>query len=136
MILLRIDGYPCVFYGDLYGCGGDNPQPPVSSLDKFILARKCYAYGDIRDYWDYPNCVGWVRTGNDKFDGCAVVLCNGSADGTKWMEVGKEHAGEKWVDLLGWYQGEITINGDGWAQFICHSASVSIWINKDGRPAN
>lgn len=40
LILLRVDGYPCVFYGDLYGCGGDNPQPPMSQLDDFIRARK------------------------------------------------------------------------------------------------
>lgn len=26
------------------------------------------------------------------------------------MEVGKEHAGEKWTDVLGWHQGEITID--------------------------
>lgn len=25
LILLRKDGYPCLFYGDYYGCGGENP---------------------------------------------------------------------------------------------------------------
>jgi alpha-amylase len=73
-------------------------------------------------------------------DGCAVVLCNGTEEGKKRMEVGsvrfpvlsycsssasaltdcysrwiQHRAGEKWTDLLGWHQGEITIGEDGWA---------------------
>lgn len=48
----------CVFYGDLYGCGGDNPQQPVSQLADIIRARKLFAYGETRDVWDHPNCVG------------------------------------------------------------------------------
>lgn len=53
LILLRPDGYPSVFYGDLYGCGGDNPQPGVAQLDDIIKARKWYAYGEHVDYWDH-----------------------------------------------------------------------------------
>ncbi len=81
LILLRPDGYPCVFYGDLYGTAGENPQEPVSQLGDIIRARKLYAYGEVRDYWDHMNCVGWVRMGEGDKDGCAVVLCNGSDEG-------------------------------------------------------
>jgi alpha-amylase len=95
MILLRGEGYPyahdsarlhrraltlchsCVFWGDLYGCGGENPQPPVAQLADIIRARKLFAYGETRDYWDHQNCVGWVRAGDAAYDGCAVVLSNG-----------------------------------------------------------
>lgn len=77
LILLRPDGYPCIFWGDLYGCGGDNPQEPVAQLSDLILARKLFAYGEIRDYFDHPNCVGWVRMGDADRDGLAVVACNG-----------------------------------------------------------
>lgn len=56
------------------------------------------------------NCVAWARTGDADHDGCVVVICNGNDDGTKKVEVGKEHAGEKWTDVLGWHQGEITID--------------------------
>ncbi|KAJ9114591.1 hypothetical protein QFC20_001465 [Naganishia adeliensis] len=127
MILLRVEGYPCVFYGDLYGCGGDNPQKPVTQLEDLIRARKLYSYGET------PNCVGWVRTGAEGHpDGCAVVLCNGS-EGVKRMEVGKEHAGEVWTDVLGWHTGEVTIGEDGWAEFRCPAESVSIWVKKDAQ---
>jgi len=136
LILLRVDGYPCVFYGDLYGCAGDNPQEPVSQLADIIRARKLFAYGEIRDYWDHPNCVAWVRTGGEDKIGCAVILCNGDQDGTKRMDVGKEHAGEIWVDLLRWFQGEVRIGEDGWAGFSCHPRSISIWISKDSAKAS
>ena len=77
MILLRGPGYPCVFWGDLYGCGGNNPQQAVSSLSTIIKARNLFSYGETRDYWDHASCVGWVRVGDDSHDGCAVVLSIG-----------------------------------------------------------
>lgn len=70
-----------MFWGDLYGCAGDNPQPPVSQLEDLIRARTLFGYGETRDYWDHQNCVGWVRVGDKSHDGCAVVLCNGDEDG-------------------------------------------------------
>jgi len=71
-----------VFWGDLYGTKGENPQEPVSQLAEIIKARKLYAFGELRDYWDHMNCAGWVRAGTEKRpDGCAVVLCNGSNEG-------------------------------------------------------
>jgi len=132
LILLRPDGYPCVFWGDLYGCGGKNPQEHVNGLPDLIRARKLFAYGEVRDVWDHPNCVGWVRTGDEEHDGCAVVICN-SAEGLKRLEVGKEHAGEKWTDVLGWHDGTITIGEDGWAEFRCPAKSVSIWTKEYAR---
>ncbi|KAG9049562.1 hypothetical protein FS837_009900 [Tulasnella sp. UAMH 9824] len=115
MILLRPAGYPCVFWGDLYGCraGNDgnipnNPpaQPAITQLGDIIKARKLFAYGELKpenDYWDYPTCVGW------------------------------EHAGEQWIDLLGWTTGEITIGNDGKAEFRCPSKSIAIWISKNAK---
>lgn len=132
LILLRVDGYPCVFYGDLYGCQGENPQPPVNQLSDLIRARKLFAYGELRDYWDHPNCVGWVRAGAEGFSGCAVVMSNGEG-GKKRMEVGKEHAGEKWTDILGWTQGEVEIGEDGWAEFTCPGESLGVWAHEQAK---
>jgi hypothetical protein len=49
-----------VFYGDLYGCEGENPQPAVNQLSDLIRARKLFAYGDLRDYWDHREFKGLV----------------------------------------------------------------------------
>ncbi|KAG8694879.1 hypothetical protein FRC09_009532, partial [Ceratobasidium sp. 395] len=101
-------------------------------LADFIRARKLFAYGETRDVWDHANCVGWVRAGDEWHDGCAVVVCNGD-EGSKFLYAGKEHAGEKWSDLLGWHEGEVTIGDEGWAEFRCPARSVSIWTKTDAR---
>ncbi|KAK4162986.1 alpha-amylase [Cladorrhinum sp. PSN259] len=133
LILLREQGYPCVFYGDLYGMKGDHPSPPScgGALPKFMLARKLYAYGKQADYFDYPTCIGWVRYGTwDYPHGCAVVMSN-AGPGTKRMHVGEVHAGEVWTDVLGWDQTEVVIGSDGKGEFRCGQTSVSIWVNKE-----
>ncbi|KPV71753.1 glycoside hydrolase family 13 protein [Rhodotorula graminis WP1] len=135
LITLRGDGYPCIFAGDLWGCKSEPPVDPIAQLGDIVKARKWFAYGETRDYWDHANCVGWVREGDDEHDGCAVVVCNGTAPGEKRMQLegGDKHKGEVWVDLLGWFQGEVTIEDDGWATFGCPEQSVSIWTKKDAR---
>lgn len=143
MILLRIDGYPCVFLGDLDGCrGGDgDPKdegkkvvvPPVNDLTKLIRARKYFAFGQQNDYFDHPQCIGWVRTGEEGKPGCAVVLCNGEDEGRKRMQIPDVEAGTVYVDVLGWWQDEIQIGDDGWAEFVCHPQSVSVWATKEAK---
>lgn len=133
LILLRFDGYPCLFYGDLYGIKGEHTFPPAcgGALPDIALARKLYAYGLQQDYFDYPTCIGWVRYGTwDRRFGCAVVLSN-AGPGEKRMHVGEMHAGEKWTDVLGWSQGEVEIGHDGYGNFTCPGVSLSIWVNKD-----
>ena len=70
------------------------------------------------------NCIAWVRKGDADHDGCVVVICNGKDDGNKRCEVGKDHAGEKWTDVLGWHQGEVTI-GEGERTGVCHTTKLS-----------
>ncbi|KAG8818876.1 hypothetical protein FRC17_010675 [Serendipita sp. 399] len=134
LILLRPDGYPCVFWGDLYGCEGPegNPQPAVNQLADLVRARKLFAYGELQDYWDHCSCLGWVRVGDQWHDGCAVVISNGD-EGTKRMNVGKEHKGEIWTDCLGWSKGGVKIDNEGWGDFKCPGGSVSIWTRSDAR---
>ncbi|CAZ79707.1 unnamed protein product [Tuber melanosporum] len=114
LILLRAEGYPCVFFGDIYGIKGNDPSPPACSgaLPSLVLARKLYAYGDQNDFFDDPNCIGWVRRGtHDRKDGCAVLMSNFGD-------------GEKRID------GDVKIGDDGWAKFRCYAMSVSVWVNK------
>lgn len=137
LILLRNSGYPSIFYGDLYGMkgrGDDAPEEPPScggKLPDIILARKLYNYGVQEDYFDEPNCIGWVRRGTwDKPAGLACVMSN-AGPGTRHMCVGSEHKGEVWTDVLGWETGEVTIDEGGWGDFPCPGISVAIWVRKD-----
>ncbi|KAI0161223.1 glycoside hydrolase family 13 protein [Xylariaceae sp. FL1272] len=134
LILLRNSGYPCVFYGDLYGMKCENPIAPMnggSVLPKLMLARKLYAYGQQADYFDYATCLGWVRYGTwDRRFGCATVISN-AGPGEKRMHVGEMHAGEVWTDVLGWSDREVTIGDDGFGVFVCGQTSVSVFVNRD-----
>ncbi|CRK28813.1 hypothetical protein BN1708_004794 [Verticillium longisporum] len=132
-ILLRSEGYPCVWYGDLYGIKGEHPFPPSCGgiVPRLTLARKLYAYGKQADYWDFATCVGWVRYGTwDRPAGCAVVLSNAGA-GEKRMHVGEVHAGEVWTDVLGWSDREVVIGDDGFGVFVCGQTSVSVFVNRE-----
>lgn len=51
----------------------------------------------------------------------------------KDMEVGVQHAGETWSDLLGWHSGNVVIGDNGWATFRCSARSVSLWANNGAR---
>ncbi|KAK5322724.1 hypothetical protein LTR70_003672 [Exophiala xenobiotica] len=133
LILLRKEGYPTIFYGDLYGMKGENPEPPAcgGKLPDIALARKLYAYGDQEDYWNDPNCIGFVRRGTKEHpEGLACVMSNAEINQVK-MAVGDEHKGEIWTDVLGWEKREVKIGDDGYGTFPCGSTSVSIWVKKD-----
>lgn len=133
LILLRTEGYPCVFYGDLYGMKGDNPEPPAcgGQLADIVLARKLYAYGDQEDYFNDKNCIGFVRRGDkDHHAGLACVMSNAENNQIR-MAVGQMHAGQIWTDVLGWQKDEVKIGDDGFGMFPCPGTSVSIWVRKD-----
>lgn len=141
LILLRVDGYPSVFYPDLYGAsykdkGRDGQEyeiwlPKIKELEGLLMARRLYAYGHQRDYFDHNNCIGFTREGDNDHTGCAVILSNGDA-GFKDMEMGKRYAGRTFVDILGNRQDEIKIDDNGFAEFHCNPGSVSVWIEKTG----
>ncbi|MEO6904741.1 MAG: alpha-amylase [Ginsengibacter sp.] len=139
IILLRQEGYPCVFYPDLYGAhykdnGNDGNEheiwiAKVEELEKLLEARNKYAFGNQRDYFDHVNCIGWTREGDDDHKGCAVLISN-SGEGFKNMEIGKRYAGKKFKDMLGKNSSEVEINEEGWGIFFAPAGSVCVWIEK------
>ncbi len=139
LLLLREAGYPCVFYPDLFGAnykdkGKDGNEheiwmPAVENIDKLLQVRCDFAYGTQRDYFDHPNCIGWIREGNDEHSGCAVLISNGDK-GNKNMEIGQRYAGKKFYDFLEKTPGEVEVNDTGWAEFFAPAGGVSVWIER------
>jgi alpha-amylase len=137
IILLRQEGYPCVFYPDYYGTqyedsGQDGEQHEVVMpshgwlVDKFLDARQKYTYGAQYDYFDHANTIGWTCLGDKEHpQAMAVILTNGS-EGTKFMEVGKPNA--KFIDITEQIQEPVLTNEEGWGEFRCNGGSVSVWI--------
>jgi alpha-amylase len=176
LILFRQAGYPCVFYGDMYGTSEPFPSPPTCSrrLADLLLARKLYAHGEQRDYFSGAKCIGWVRMGLPASDGrqttgMAVVMSwvgNGvetphleqsSARRPSWlrwlsslsinfgkakgsshlyqkrMNVGTQHAGEVWTDILGGSLDKVIIAHSGYGVFPCRRNSVAIYVSESAK---
>ncbi|KAF8939352.1 hypothetical protein BGZ58_009968 [Dissophora ornata] len=139
LICLRFDGYPCLFYGDFYGIEAKSKREPWTAIpgrkdmfSRILLARKEFAYGNQSDYFNHPNCVGWVRHGDEHHPkGLVVIMSNSNTKGYKRMNVGSQRAGQLWVDMMGYWKDPVTINDEGWAKFHCHSGSVSLWVEKE-----
>jgi alpha-amylase len=140
IILLRAEGYPCIFYPDYYGAeyydkgrDGNTCHIVMAShrylIDIFLTVRRDCAHGQQYDYFDHPNTIGWTRHSvTDKCEnGFAVIMSNGS-DGYKWMNVGSSDS--IFRDLTGHVSDTVQSNADGWGRFCCSGGKVSVWVEK------
>jgi len=136
LILLRPgEGYPCVFYGDLFGICPPHPRAPAcgGKLARIVLARKLFAYGKQRDYFDNPDCIGWTLEGHRAHSdgaGLAVLISNSWDVEWKRMNVGGRHSGEKWTDVMNWGWGEVPIDKSGFGWFPVGPRSMGVWTNR------
>jgi alpha-amylase len=139
IILLRRDGYPCIFAPDYYGAkykdfGKDGKEYEIDMpsngwiIDKFLEARKEYAYGDQYDYFDHPHCVGWTRTGNENHHGGIAVLISNEENGLKNMQTASPNT--TYIDITEHINKPVVTNNDGRGEFLCQAGSVSVWIPK------
>lgn len=131
IILLRLTGYPCVFFGDLFGIGDKSLYSGIG--DKIIPLmelRRDYAYGEERLYMQEPNAIGFTRLGNEEHPGGIAVAISNNGDKFVRMNVGKNKAGKIYYDYLQNHLGEITIDENGDGDFPVYNKSVSVWLEK------
>ncbi len=137
IILLRREGYPCVFLADYDGAeyedsgrDGNRYRITLSShrqmLDILLLARRTYAYGTQYDYFDHWNCIGWTRLGDENHPMAMAVLLSDGPEGRKWMEVGRPM--RQFTDITGHVAEPVLTNEWGWGEFRCRGGSVSVWV--------
>ncbi|MBC7959288.1 MAG: alpha-amylase [Vallitaleaceae bacterium] len=134
LIMLRYDGYPCIFYGDYYGISGEFPRTGFQEMiDTLSYVRKSFAYGEQRDYFNHTNVIGWVRLGDEEHSnsGVAILISNGD-EGYKDMWFSPNFGGKIFYDIMGGRQETVTIEEDGKGLFTVNPGSVSVWIEKIG----
>lgn len=142
LILLREQGYPCIFYPHLYDSfykkkGKEDKERRMEykkciALENLLMARKLYAYGSQKDYFVHPNLIGWIREGTDEnpSSGCAVLLSN-HEEGQIEMEIGQRHAGKTFKELTGSRQDKVMVNEDGKATFLVNAKSMAAWVREE-----
>ncbi len=139
LILLRRDGYPCVFHADYYGAdyrghGRDGNVYDIhmpahrAVLDELLALRRDHAHGEQLDYLDHWNRIGWTRLGDEAHPQAMAVLLSDGPEGSKWMDV--RRPGARFIDRLGHMDGEVVANEHGWAEFRCAGGSVSVWVEQ------
>ena len=135
LILLREQGYPCVFFADLYGLPNDRIQA-VAELPLLLEIRRRFAFGHQQDHFDEWDLVAWVRGGDAEHEqsGCVVVLSSrGDQEEPvhKTIELGAEHAGERWQCVLGHDQEPVEVDEDGKACFVVGNAMLSVYLREE-----
>lgn len=130
IILLRVDGYPCVFYGDYYGVE-NSIAPMKEKLNILLNARQFKAYGKQNDYFDDCNIVGWTREGDSEHanSGLAVLLSDGSG-GNKRMYIGKQFSGNTFFDCTGSIKDKTLIDSEGFGTFIVDGGNIAVWVKE------
>ena len=139
IILLRREGYPCIFYPDYYGAeyedyGRDGQKHRVVLpshrflIDKFLHARTHYGHGPQIDYTDHWNRIGWTRLGDEQHPKAMAVLMSDGQEGSKWMDVARPNA--TFVDITEHVTTPVHTNQDGWGEFRCNGGSVSVWVQQ------
>ncbi len=119
LILLRQEGYPCVFVADYYGAH-------AWVIKQLMWARSHCAYGEQYDYFARPDLIGWTRLGNADYpQAIAVVMSNGKG-GKLWMEAGKPDT--QFVDITQQMKKSVRTNANGWGNFGCLGSTVSVWV--------
>lgn len=132
LILLRKEGLPCIFYGDLYGIPTKQISAKKELLEKLLYARNHFAYGTQTDYFNDPNIIGWVREGDSEhYMSGIVVIMTVSTGGCLQMNVGKRLANSVLYDYLGNMQEPVYVDQDGNGIFYVKDGSVSVWVKKD-----
>ena len=136
LILLRRDGYPCVFAADYYGAhytdrGNDGNEHEIWMeshrwlIDRFLHARRTNAYGEQYDYLDHATCIGWTRLGSEAAPGGMAVILSSGDEGTKRMQAVPNTT---YIDSTEHIADPVTTDDDGWGEFRCNAASVSVWV--------
>ena len=140
IILLRAEGYPCIFYPDYYGAkysdygtDGNLCEITIKShrfiIDRLLLARKYFAYGEQYDYFDSQDIIGWTRLGTELHPFGLAVLMSDGPGGQKTMHTGK--ANTSYIDLTEYCNETITTDENGSANFRCEGGSASVWVEVD-----
>lgn len=136
LILLRVEGTPCVFWGDVFGINGPKPRDPACGgrLIRLVMARRYYAYGRQVDYFDDSKCIGWVRYGSmtdDEVCGIVVLINTAWSWRKKRMNVGKSAMGQIWTDIMGWVWSGVLIDPFGYGDFVVGPRTISVWTWKE-----
>lgn len=134
LILLRAQGTPCVFWGDLFGTPETGDIPAVTDLPMLMQARRRLAHGPQHDAFAAPDLIAFAREGDQDHpaSGVAVVVSDRRA-ATCRVEVGVRHAGGTWVSVIGGH-GAVVVEEDGTLELPVSDGGLSVYVPQAAEP--
>lgn len=128
-ILTREDGWPVVFWRDLYNA---NMQ---SELEKIIKARKLFAYGAGHEGPADSETYTYIREGLENRDdtGLVMMITSGKSGETIAKEINSRHPNRVYYDYTGNVSGEVKTDSEGYGVFKVKNVADqgwSIWVPK------
>ncbi len=130
-ILLGRSGFPCVFWGDLFGIPARGIGA-VADLPALLRLRRRNAYGEEHPYLDDSDLAGFTREGADGMPGSGLAfLCTDRAGGEKRMYVGRRFAGGRFRCEIGGMPG-VRIDAEGFGVFRVKDGGMAVWAPEEG----
>lgn len=131
-ILLRQEGTPVVFWGDLYGIPSKDIAPVGQPLLDLLAVRKALLGGKEVDSFDDPSIIGWATISEDnRSDGGFVVLMTNASGGEKEMTLHPRYANKSFVDLLHHNEAIVTLDETGKGVFPVNDGQVSVYVQEE-----
>ena len=129
LILLRDCGFPCVFWGDLYGIPAKNIGR-VSELPTLLHLRDEAARGPEHDYFDEEHLLGFTREGEDDAPGSGLAMLFSCRDaGEKRMFVSSRLAGQTLVCRMG-HGAPVKLDSEGCGTFRVDAGQFCVYTPK------
>ncbi len=130
MILLRKDGYPCVFAGDYYGIEGDEENRGYFDfINHLISLRQNFVYGEQQDIFQEEHCISWVLQGNDEHPGKMIVAVNNAEERFLHVDLGEALAGLSFKNRLDENAETVVLDERGKADFPVPAGGLTIWTS-------
>jgi alpha-amylase len=128
-ILLQKEGYPCVFYGDLFGVGGPSEQQGHYDMIQMLSdIRLHHAYGDQMDIYQSEHTIGWIRQGDQDHPQKLVVVLNNHESDELFIQFDTQYMPKCFKQIFGDKDHLIEVNEDGTAYFAVSGKSIAIYL--------
>lgn len=153
-ILLREQGYPCIFFPDYYGShdNGNHKAQTIGRefIDLLLRLRKQFALGEER-FYAHSDIAGWIRMGGvPNARGAMAVTMSNSYGAVKAIRMNTGRLNKRFYHLatikldgnrfvisrdrynvFGSKSEGLMTDQEGWAEFVADGGAVTIWI-EDG----
>jgi alpha-amylase len=128
-ILLQKEGFPCIFYGDLFGIHGPSPQDGHYEMIQMLSEiRMNHAYGDQIDVLQSEHTMGWIRQGDHDHPQKLVVVLNNHEKDELFVQFDTHYMPHSFTQIFGEGNYQVQVSEEGHAYFPVQGKNIAIFL--------